>query len=270
MERAENEDLPTLSRWLDGIDEHPLLWFFEHRVEGFVPPGAGYDWWNDPVLIVVEQTLEILEAAGPAGLSAKRRAFRAYRGRGLVAFEQFMPMRTELVVASMLAAAGRPFRFNTKAGPDLLVGDPPRFGIEISSRRPKRLSHLATSTGPDNSPHMSPHMVALARHVATGVLREDRKVRQARIMPTVLIVDISGTDLPDVRSWSTTFDPLWQPADAFLALGAMYSSTTSRIPEIRFSVNPYADPAVLGALAWYLDGVTALTDFADRVAALRR
>jgi hypothetical protein len=55
-----------------------------------------------------------------------------------------MNHRAELVIASLLAEASISFRFNTKAGPDLLLGEDGNvFGIEISSRRPKSLSDLA-------------------------------------------------------------------------------------------------------------------------------
>jgi hypothetical protein len=89
----------------------------------------------------------------------------------------------------------------------------------------------------------SPHMLALAQSVAVKVLRDERKIRQSQTLPTLLIVDLSGGDLPDVRYLDTTYGPLWQPTDTYLALGAMHTLTTRRVPEIRFSVNPYADKA---------------------------
>jgi hypothetical protein len=50
-----------------------------------------------------------------------------------------MPLRAEFIVASLLAEATVPFRFNAGAGPDLLVGgDPPAFGIEIGLPQPEQ------------------------------------------------------------------------------------------------------------------------------------
>jgi hypothetical protein len=110
----------------------------------------------------------------------------------------------------------------------------------------------------------SPHMLALAQSVAVKVLRDERKIRQSQTLPTLLIVDLSGGDLPDVRYWDTTYGPLWQPTDTYLALGAMHTLTTRRVPEIRFSVNPYADRAAVGVAAEPLRGVAALADLANR------
>jgi hypothetical protein len=84
------------------------------------------------------------------------------------------------------------------------------------------------------APYNSPHMLALAQSVAVEVLRDERKIRQSQTLPTLptlptlLIVDLSGGDLPDVRYWDTTFGPLWQPTDTYLALGAMHALTTRR------------------------------------------
>jgi hypothetical protein len=70
--------------------------------------------------------------------------------------------------------------------------------------------------------------------------------------------------LPDVRYWATTFSPLWQPSDAYLALGAMSALSTRRIPEIRFSINPHADPAAIEIVARHVRGVPVLADLDDR------
>lgn len=340
MDVTAEGDLPTLRRWLDGVEDHPLRWFFKSRRREPLPPGAVYAWWRNPILTPIEETLVLLEAAAPAGLGAKRREFRAARGMGQPAMEKFMPLRAELIVASLLAEATVPFRFNTGAGPDLLVGgDSPAFGIEIGSRSPSSLSHLSRALSaalrerglpdgveistdpippvairtsvqrsiieqfvpPDGSPgvsalrvmaaparpaygipaswltirrgggttssmapYNSPHMLALAQSVAVEVLRDKRKIRQSQELPSILIVDLSGGDLPDLRYWETTFGPLWQPTDTYLALGAMRALNTRRVPEIRFSVNPYADKAAVGVVAEPLRGVAPLADLANQ------
>jgi hypothetical protein len=64
-----------------------------------------------------------------------------------------------------------------------------------------------------SAPFNSPHVMAMAQDVASGVVREKRKKRQAMLMPTVLIVDLSGNDLPDLRCWPEAFDSLWEPSD---------------------------------------------------------
>ncbi|MFI9610951.1 hypothetical protein ACIHCM_04505 [Streptomyces sp. NPDC052023] len=46
----------------------------------------------------------------------------------------------------------------------------------------------------------------MAQDVARNVQREKRKIRQSRAMPTLLIVDVPGTDLPDLRCWQQAFD----------------------------------------------------------------
>jgi hypothetical protein len=121
MDVTAEGDLPTLRRWLDGVENHPLRWFFKSRRREPLPPGVVYAWWRNPILIPIEETLVLLEAAAPAGLGAKRREFRSARGMGQPAMEKFMPLRAELVVASLLAEATVLFRFNTGAGPDLLA-----------------------------------------------------------------------------------------------------------------------------------------------------
>ncbi|MCX4540830.1 hypothetical protein [Streptomyces sp. NBC_01565] len=233
--------------------------------------------------------------------------------------ELFLTHRAELTVASHLAASGVPFRFNGAEGPDLLLdAGATRFGIEVSSRRPKSLDSLTrelraglqsrgmaavvtTSTDPippvairDKArreiieaflpsdggpgitsmrveaaparpedgipaawvtirvtpneshstmaaPYNSPHTIATAQEVARNVLREKRKVRQSKLMPTVLVVDVSGTDLPDLRCWADVFLPMWEPTDEFVALAAMTMTRLSRELKLSFSVNPYAD-----------------------------
>ncbi|MFJ8536170.1 hypothetical protein [Streptomyces sp. NPDC093591] len=64
------------------------------------------------------------------------------------------------------------------------------------------------------------------------------------LMPTVLIVDLSGNDLPDLRCWPDVFSSLWEPGDEFLAMGGMTVSTRSRKPELRFALNPFTDEYV--------------------------
>jgi hypothetical protein len=89
-----------------------------------------------------------------------------------------------------------------------------------------------------SAPFDSPHVTAIAQDAAVGVLREKRKKRQAKLMPTVLIVDLSGNDLPDLRRRPETFGALWEPDDEFLAVGGVTVSTRSREPELRFSPKP--------------------------------
>lgn len=291
-------------------------------------------WWRDPVLTSLEETLRLLEATQPQGLDSMTRTFRAFDDPTWAGTEQFLRHRAELVIASMLAEAQVPFRFNTGAGPDLLMGEDPNcIGIEISSRRPKSLFDLSQTlheglrkrgldlsvsirTDPippvairsevrnaiieqilpaDGSPGVrnlrvlaaparpedgipdswititlgtngttltsapfnSPHMIAMARDVAKNVLREKRKIRQSQTMPTLLIVDVSGTDLPDLRSWKQAFDRIWEEQDAFLGLAAMVASSNRRIPTFSFSINPYADRTRIADLAARLRGCPA-------------
>lgn len=87
--------------------------------------------------------------------------------------------------------------------------------------------------------------MAMAQDVAAGVLREKRKKRQAKLMPTVLIVDLSGNDLPDLRCWPEAFGSLWEPEDEYLAVGGMTVSTRGREPELRFPLNPFTERRVL-------------------------
>lgn len=320
-------DLPVLRNWLEGVGDHPLRWFFQSRRDTPRPPNTVYAWWRNPILIAMEETLAILEAAQPAGLGTKRREFRAFKTTGSGYMDQFMTHRAELVIASLLAEASISFRFNTKAGPDLLLGeDGDVFGIEIGSRRPKSLSDLArmlheglrarglpssvsissdpippvtirddvrnsiteeflptngtkgvTSlramaapaqpeygipatwvtiqvTGGEgrlmtSAPRNSPHMIATAQQVALGVLREERKLEQAQMCPTVLIVDLSGTDLPDLRHWKQAFEGAWEPGDAFLAVGAMVAHSVQREPTLKFSINPFVDQRLVEEVA---------------------
>lgn len=249
----------------------------------------------------------------------------------------------ELTVASHLAQAGVPFRFNTDQGPDLLLQcGQETFGIEIGSRHPKSvtaLSHTlsrglrarglpaavsirtkpvppvsirasvrdaiieaflpaggrpgvsylrveASPARPEDgipaswlsiqvsrdrgytsmsAPFNSPHVIAMAQDVAASVLREKRKQRQAKLMPTVLIVDLSGNDLPDLRCWPEVFDALWELGDAFLAVGGMTVSTRSRVPELRFSLNPFVDRHLLVRVTALLSGCGMFTDMAQRL-----
>jgi hypothetical protein len=334
-------DLPVLRSWLKGTKDHPLHCFFRSRRTRSVP-GVAYAWWRNPILVAIEETLELLETAEPPGIGFKRREFRGLGGLGPSGMEQFRRLQAELIVASLLAGAGIPFQFNKAAGPDLLLGeDSPDFGIEVSSRSPQSLSKLSMTlseglrqrglpssvsivtdpippvairadvrdaivrkflppaggrgvtslraqvaparpehgipaswatisvTGSQGylrtgAPFNSPHMVATAQHVAQGVLRERRKVRQARALPTLLIVDLSASDLPDLRRWEQAFEKVWEPHDAFLAVGSMVVRTISREPTLSFSINPFADGDAVAKLADQLRRVPAFKDLAIR------
>jgi hypothetical protein len=109
MDVTAEGDLPTLRRWLDGVENHPPALVLRVPSPGAAAARCG--------LCLVT----LLEPAAPAGLGAKRREFRSARGMGQPAMEKFMPLRAELVVASLLAEATVLFRFNTGAGPDLLA-----------------------------------------------------------------------------------------------------------------------------------------------------
>jgi hypothetical protein len=62
MDVTAEGDLPTLRRWLDGVEDHPLRWFFKSRRREPLPPGAVYAWWRNPILTPIEETLVLLEA----------------------------------------------------------------------------------------------------------------------------------------------------------------------------------------------------------------
>lgn len=334
-------ELPILRKWLEKREDHPLRWYFQGCRDTPRQPNAVYAWWRNPILVAMEETLTILEAAQPGGLDGKRRVFRAFKITGSDYMDQFMRLRAELIIASLLAEASISFRFNTEQkgpGPDLLFGEDGRvFGIEVSSIRPKSLSDLSRtlhlglrarglpssvsiSTDPippvairDNvrntiidkflpinggpgvtslrvmaaparpeyripaswvtirvgggegrrittAPRNSPHMIATAQHVAQSVLREERKLRQAQRYPTVLIVDLSGTDLPDLRSWSQAFEGVWESSDDFLAVGAMVAHSVRREPSLSFSINPFVDQRLVEEVA---ARVAAPLPFAD-------
>ncbi len=341
-------DLPALQNWFEGRDDHPLRWFFQSRRKTSRPPNAAYAWWRNPILVAMEETLAILEAVQPDGLGAKRREFRAFKSTGSGYMDHFMTHRAELVIASLLAEASISFRFNTVAGPDLLLGENGKvFGIEVSSRRPKSLSDLSRalhvglrarglsssvsiSTDPippvairndvrnaiiekflptdggrgvtslramaaparpeygipaswvtirvggdegrltTNAPFNSPHMIATAQQVANNVLREERKLVQAQRWPTVLIVDLSGTDLPDLRYWNQAFEGVWQPGDEFLAVGAMVAHSVRREPSLSFSINPFADQHRVEEMAAGVAASLAFAEFVDRRRTARR
>jgi hypothetical protein len=99
------------------------------------------------------------------------------------------------------------------------------------------------------APFKSPHMIRTAQQVARNVLREERKLRQARMCPTMLIVDLSGTDLPDLRSWEQAFEGAWEPDDNFLAVGAMVAHSVRRQPTLKFSINPFVDQRLVEEMA---------------------
>ncbi|MFP1624182.1 hypothetical protein ACLB9X_02965 [Streptomyces sp. 5K101] len=335
-------DLPFLRHWLEGVQAHPLRWYFESRRPN-LHPSVVFAWWRNPILRAVEETLAILEAAQPDGLGAKRREFRAFRDQSGVGMDQFMTHRAELTVASHLAESGIPFRFNGGEGPDILLGSGEQdFGIEVSSRRPKSLRSLTQelSTGlrarglpsavsystnpippvlirdkvrkeileaflptdgtpgvtsmrvmasparPDDgipaswvtievssrggygrmsAPHNSPHMIAMAQEVARNVLREKRKVRQSKLLPSVLIVDLSDTDLPDLRCWPEVFSKMWEETDQFLALAAMTMITRSREPKLSFSLNPFIDRKLVEEFVELVAPCAAFGSLSDRL-----
>ncbi|MCX4481553.1 hypothetical protein OOK44_34805 [Streptomyces cellulosae] len=340
-------DLPVLRRWLDGASSHPLRWYFEYRRPG-LHPSVVVAWWNNPILVAVEQTLTILETAAPVGLDGKRRDFRAFTDMSGAGMQFFRTHLAELTVGSHLAQAGVPFRFNTADGPDLLLQcGQETFGVEIGSRHPRSVSDLshtlsgglrarglpaavsirtesippvsirtsvrdsiieaflpadgspgvsflrveASPARPDDgipaswlsiqvsrdrgyttmsAPFDSPHVTAMAQDVAGGVLREKRKKRQAKLMSTVLIVDLSGNDLPDLRRWPETFGALWEQDDEFLAVGGMTVSTRSREPELRFSLNPFIERQTLRRFTALVSGCGVFNDLADQAKGTRR
>lgn len=349
MADRSEDDLPVLSRWMDGASPtHPLRWYFKAAEE--CPSryqGAVREWWRNPILTAIEETLAILERVHPDGLLAKRQDFRGFWDQSAEGMDFFLTHRAELTVASHLAESGVPFRFNGGEGPDLLLdAGEMRFGIEVSSRRPKSLDSLTrelraglqarglpavvtTSTDPIppvvirekvrreiieaflpsdggpgvtsmrveaaparpedgipaawvtirvtpnesvstmTAPYNSPHMVATAQEVARNVLREKRKVRQSKLMPTVLVVDVSGTDMPDLRCWGDVFGPMWEPTDEFVALAAMTMTRLSREPNLSLSINPYADLQTVHAISETTMPCALFTGLPDGVAKRR-
>jgi len=304
-------------------------------------PGVVRVWWRDPVLTAVEEMLVILERTRPVGLESIARTFRAFDDPSWNGKEKFLQHRAELVIASALADSGVPFRFNTAAGPDLLLDTAPACAIEISSRSPKSLFTLSQTLSaglrarglPDtisitadpippveirsrvrdeivqqflpldgspgvrrlrieaapprpedgipaswitvtrggggttsfSAPYNSPHITALAQSVAANVLREKRKIRQSRTLPTLLIVDVSQTDLPDLRCWEKTFERIWEPSDAFLGMAAMVAHANHRTPTLSFSLNPYADTELVAALASQVSACPAFNPLRQRL-----
>ncbi|MBD0695806.1 hypothetical protein BG452_04350 [Streptomyces sp. CBMA123] len=304
-------------------------------------PEVVYAWWRDPVLVVLEEILTVLEQAHPVGLESIARTFRAFDDPSWDGMEKFLQHRAELVVAALLAESGVPFRFNTTAGPDLLLDGAPTCAIEVSSRSPKslfnlnqvlgeglrargfpdtltitaepippveirsqvrdaivqqflppdgspgvgRLRAMAAPSRPDDgipaswvtvtrggsgitsysAPYDSPHMTALAQSVATNVLRDKRKIRQSQALPTLLVVDVSRTDLPDLRCWEKTFERIWKPHDAFLGLAALVADPNQRTPTLTFSINPYADPEHVAHLASGVSGCPAFGVLQDLI-----
>ncbi|MER5215458.1 hypothetical protein ABT063_34190 [Streptomyces sp. NPDC002838] len=81
----------------------------------------------------------------------------------------------------------------------------------------------------------------------------------------MLIVDLSGNDLPDLRCWPEVFGALWEPGDEFLAVGGMRVSTRSREPELRFSLNPFIDRQMLERVTALVSGCGVFTDMAERL-----
>jgi hypothetical protein len=146
-------NLPVLRNWLEWIGDHSLRWFFQSRRDTPRPPNTAYAWWRNPILVAMEDTLAILEAAQPDGLGAKRREFRAFKTMGSGYMDQFMTHRVELVIASLLAEASISFRFNTKAGPDLLINE---------DRNNVRIDPVDTPTTQQNAPpdRCRPHLRA--------------------------------------------------------------------------------------------------------------
>ncbi|MEW1773511.1 GNAT family N-acetyltransferase [Streptomyces sp. NPDC086777] len=141
MNSASEGRLPVLRRWMGDGQTHPLR---VHMDRPSKYPGIIHAWWRDPVLTCLEETLVLLETAQPQGLDSMARTFRGFDDPSWAGKEQFLRHRAELVVASLLAEARVPFRFNTAAGPDLLMDNVfPCMGIEISSRRPKSLFDLS-------------------------------------------------------------------------------------------------------------------------------
>jgi hypothetical protein len=56
---------------------------FKSRRDTPRPPNTVYAWRRNPILVAMEETLAILEAAQPDGLEVKRRDFRAFKTAGL-------------------------------------------------------------------------------------------------------------------------------------------------------------------------------------------
>jgi hypothetical protein len=71
--------------------------------------------------------------------------------------------------------------------------------------------------------------------------------RQAKLMPMVLIVDLNGNYLPDLRSWIDVLSVLGKSGDGFLAVTGMALSTRSRAPELPVPDEPVHGFAGAGA-----------------------
>ncbi|MFJ3785693.1 hypothetical protein [Streptomyces sp. NPDC090093] len=123
--------------------------------------------------------------------------------------------------------------------------------------------------GMTSAPWNSPHMKATAQEVARNVMREKRKIRQSKLMPTLLIVDLSDTDLPDLRCWPEAFDSMWEGTDQFVALAGMTMTRLSREPNLRFSVNPFTERRLVEAMAESVSSCAVFGDLPDALAGRR-
>jgi hypothetical protein len=121
-------------------------------------------------------------------------------------------------------------------------------------------------------PADSPHGARVAAEVAMRVLRDERKMRQAELLPTVLVVDVTRCDsVSAIRSqpWDAVFSTEWRPEDRFVGVAAMVSHANDERPFLDFSPNPHASAADLVAVETSLgpSGMAVLSTPGWRLAA---
>lgn len=181
----------ALKKWLEGArPDHPLL-------APDVPTLT---------LEMMERTLAPIEASNPAGIAAKRKAFRT------LTFErEVSDQRAELLVGTMLSRAGVPYEFADPA-PDYLVGA--ALGVEVTSRT--RLGSAAIE--------LETHFDEITAEVITKAGQKRHQAAAAGV-PTILLFDLSraGTAWLGMRSrWVDRFREA-RPQTPFSGLGFLFS-----------------------------------------------
>ncbi len=110
-----------------------------------------------------------------------------------------------------------------------------------------QISHPAGLTQPSVSAMAaihpgSPHLEDIAEEIAKQPLRDEQKRRQAMLMPTVLVTDVThcgGSTNRQLTEWLPIFDRIWAPGDPFVGLVGMICHYNHRTPTFAASVNPH-------------------------------
>ena len=92
---------------------------------------------------------------------------------------------------------------------------------------------------------LTPHLQDVEAEIKSKVIKDARKIEQAKSMPTVLVVDISRCGVAYLRSpavWALALRGMLDERDPYLGVAVMVSSLDDTGVKLAWSAGPGCDP----------------------------